>query len=1646
MLKPASFQHAEDTNTAVPVSEDLRKRFSNAKHEHVRDSRKRKDTAQTSTANQLQTKGLQSGYGLHFNFRKGRPAYDMELTDKDICALNDAKYFTYKALPRSKRRFALKDFSLIREIFGLADVLARMESSEVRLTDVLRAYDTVLQRHGLDPTEDTFYYRMLLKLSLRPEHDWWNKLNKEILRNDLLLKVNGFHSHKVLLFYWLQWRCHHKQQFHRGYRHLRLCNTLYTLQGEPMQCRDSLNIGVTMPQNASNGRDFKKHMSNLSDNGVPESNLPVLEKKSKQNGFAANQNNSAFERAFSLWQRLVFQLKRSKANYNKNIRLWERAVCFHEKRSLLNSFQHWQRHLSGTLEYATFWHRRHFLVHFMEKWRKNVDWTFELVELSKEFSKRRLIHTYFLNWKSFINMINELGVDAVKHQAFKSWRHKVRKLLEIHGPAVNLNFHRALSLSKRYLSAWRQRLFVNINLGSFTLKLQAMRKRLTLAGWHIYARAKATHNATVVLCWQKWKNRRQHFILHTWKNSIIMNRFHMEKRKDKREKLRAAYDYWQLKVLRDTFTYWIKYCKNIEPPRNDTIVSTRDFFYALVVHSQKRSKYRFLEAGHMQNMVQTFLRKWRKSTCARHSEKLLVARVQEGLQKRPDNWNTGGVLLRCWTCHSTFAIFEIWRHWYKMKAWQRENNLLALNHLSRKLLLKSFLNFRTAAYFARKHNFCKLAKKLRLQVKALHHMTHLCREKKHFEEISVQGMLHFESKLYNLVWIGWQTFVAGVKDLALANEKAHSYYRLLNFQKAFFGWLHVLKDNRVKLQQLTGLKIRIEYSCLQTAIQFWLLFTKERNVQEKNVAFLQQRQNRTQLFKTFHIWVSNTHKKKCLRVASEIRRRSLLKHFHGTWKSFVTRMKRKRLAEEMIKGRAFYKFARNAFLAWQDITRMAKHVRAKQAMATSKLRYEQLLHTFARWRRLVSHSVFLKKVLTYFMQRRKRKQYVKWFDATKCSKKLQLVQLAVASKRKNYAARLTLRHWECVAHKHLLCKRQMEKACDFRRRFILRTVARKLLEWKTGQQQKRNLYANARDKLRKTCKRLVFNAWSMEAYMSSEEKVTMTQLKHLHEQRLLLRTLRSFHQLTEEHWHIKRQVLKAFETHKESKKAATAACWHRQRLSSIILKGWYSHSAIMKKLRERNWAFKRRSSQRTLSTWKLGFRGRKDLRSVESHISYYHRVMVKKSYFPFWQACTKKSRYQSQCLVYRCFKKWIDHSEQGAFWRCKQKQVTFIILQSLEKRIIWAWHGLVRGIAVRREEHYQQRLIQREAMGMASRTERRQKTELLHGILLVWKCKTQLSRTAMALLNKWKVQLKRYIWSHWQALVTQSRTFRHVKWKWMLTVKRNSFVLWRRASWSRIKANQKYEFEAAKVAESRCLKKAWLQWKALLRYNHERVRVLKECLELIQAGQFWETIREIMNAWGDYANQRNKRRERLWSAEAAYKKHKLIDYFSAWRHYTRASIDSAAKLRGSIQVYNNRNINPTDLRKNEHQLHSEMPPSERHYRQSMSAYQRQHAAQQHLIIQELKHSEEDNGGGNVARPQDQQQVVNTATSDNGAESCGSSGKESTVTLNVATTRHMSLERGVYDGVVATEGWPYELPNGGVAWIRCMVEHHNWKET
>ncbi len=61
---------------------------------------------------------------------------------------------------------------------------------QVTLLKLLKAYEVVLRKHSIQAAEDTYYYRLLLKLSLDPSPDWWAKLarERELAFRQVLLK------------------------------------------------------------------------------------------------------------------------------------------------------------------------------------------------------------------------------------------------------------------------------------------------------------------------------------------------------------------------------------------------------------------------------------------------------------------------------------------------------------------------------------------------------------------------------------------------------------------------------------------------------------------------------------------------------------------------------------------------------------------------------------------------------------------------------------------------------------------------------------------------------------------------------------------------------------------------------------------------------------------------------------------------------------------------------------------------------------------------------------------------------------------------------------------------------------------------------------------------------------------------------------------------------------------------------------------------------------------------------------------------------------------------------------------------------------------------------------------------------------------
>lgn len=71
---------------------------------------------------------------------------------------------------------------IMTAIISLAESDAKEEGSiEISLAHLLEAYHTVLRQHNVVPEEDSHYYRFLLKISLEPYQNWWDKLQAEQL-------------------------------------------------------------------------------------------------------------------------------------------------------------------------------------------------------------------------------------------------------------------------------------------------------------------------------------------------------------------------------------------------------------------------------------------------------------------------------------------------------------------------------------------------------------------------------------------------------------------------------------------------------------------------------------------------------------------------------------------------------------------------------------------------------------------------------------------------------------------------------------------------------------------------------------------------------------------------------------------------------------------------------------------------------------------------------------------------------------------------------------------------------------------------------------------------------------------------------------------------------------------------------------------------------------------------------------------------------------------------------------------------------------------------------------------------------------------------------------------------------------------------
>ena len=90
-------------------------------------------------------------------------------------------------MPELTRLYSEEELRILGEIVKHANASSGASDSPLRSTrtsqpsliEVLKAYDVVLRKEGVDPDSDTFFYRTVLRMSLDPSGNWWDKLENE---------------------------------------------------------------------------------------------------------------------------------------------------------------------------------------------------------------------------------------------------------------------------------------------------------------------------------------------------------------------------------------------------------------------------------------------------------------------------------------------------------------------------------------------------------------------------------------------------------------------------------------------------------------------------------------------------------------------------------------------------------------------------------------------------------------------------------------------------------------------------------------------------------------------------------------------------------------------------------------------------------------------------------------------------------------------------------------------------------------------------------------------------------------------------------------------------------------------------------------------------------------------------------------------------------------------------------------------------------------------------------------------------------------------------------------------------------------------------------------------------------------------------
>ena len=145
---------------------------------------------------------------------------------------------------------------------------------------------------------------------------------------------------------------------------------------------------------------------------------------------------------------------------------------------------------------------------------------------------------------------------------------------------------------------------------------------------------------------------------------------------------------------------------------------------------------------------------------------------------------------------------------------------------------------------------------------------------------------------------------------------------------------------------------------------------------------------------------------------------------------------------------------------------------------------------------------------------------------------------------------------------------------------------------------------------------------------------------------------------------------------------------------------------------------------------------------------------------------------------------------------------------------------------------------------------------MLSNIFKAWQARFHQAVNISSFMKRSDKKTKQCVWSIWWSMVMQSHSEKTLRDQWVKKLLHSTLDKWCKAFHYNIEEFKRREAGAAAFSDRKRMYNTWFEWISYVSSCKDRLKVLHDCVALIQSGQSCNSLRELIHIWKDYTSER----------------------------------------------------------------------------------------------------------------------------------------------------------------------------------------------